>query len=479
MSRKKMVVVGRASLSFPTPDGILDVDQILDTDPWKQIDNFVQHNFRQNLLDEFNERLKLNPTIAPSESKSPAKKQGTTSSRTPRKSETTAAAAAKPKTNLGGKSAAKEKKSVDRSKPKLEPKGKKETAGNKTKDGGKEVSKGKENGGKEVSKGKENGGKEVSKGKEGGGGSVKGGGKKQAKENKCEKQASTGSMQKLNSVTRKNSMSRKRKENVVDVREKSIKGETTERKKDKVGGEGNKSSTNSVDESRSLISMSQLKTSTPKRGNLSVISSSVGKENVMARCNVSASKGDYSVRSDVSVKRMQCTSTSICATNHSSTDSNNNNGSKIEKKSKETSVAKLEHKSTILERTKEEGTLGGKEISRISMNEKKTLTLSCKKQDKKEASAEKKIGKYEKRLLERRERRRKRNIKRHERKAEQAMEEFSHHVTRIVKKMGYLSEFSSCSSSEDDVSSYSDYSYDTYSESSKGSIVLLLFLLFS
>lgn len=60
------MVVGRASLSFPTPDGILDVDQILDTDPWKQIDNFVQHNFRQNLLDEFNERLKLNPTIAPS-----------------------------------------------------------------------------------------------------------------------------------------------------------------------------------------------------------------------------------------------------------------------------------------------------------------------------------------------------------------------------------------------------------------------------
>lgn len=287
---------------------------------------------------------------------------------------------------MGEKSAAKEKKSVDRSKPKLEPKGKKETAGNKTKDGG-----------KEVSKGKENGGKEVSKGKEGGGGSVKGGGKKQAKaakENKCEKQASTGSMQKLNSVTRKNSMSRKRKENVVDVREKSIKGETTERKKDKIGGEGNKSSTNGVDESRSLISMSQLKTSTPKRGNLSVISSSVGKENAMARCNVSASKGDYSVR------RMQYTSTSICATNHSSTDSNNNNNeSKIEKKSKETSVAKFEHKSTILERTKEEGTLGGKEISRISMNEKKTLTLSCKKQDKKEASAGKRVLLFQFRVL--------------------------------------------------------------------------------
>lgn len=185
----------------------------------------------------------------------------------------------------------------------------------------------------------------------------------------------------------------------MDVREKSIKGETTERKKDKIGGEGNKSSTNGVDESRSLISMSQLKTSTPKRGNLSVISSSVGKENAMARCNVSASKGDYSVRSDVSVKRMQCTSTSICATNHSSTDSNNNNGSKIEKKSKETSVAKLEHKSTILERTKEEGTLGGKEISRISMNEKKTLTLSCKKQDKKEASAGKRVLLFQFRVL--------------------------------------------------------------------------------
>ena len=46
----------------------------------------------------------------------------------------------------------------------------------------------------------------------------------------------------------------------------------------------------------------------------------------------------------------------------------------------------------------------------------------------------KQIGKFERRLLKHRER----HIRRHERKAERAMEEFSHHVTRIVKKMGYL-----------------------------------------
>lgn len=210
----------------------------------------------------------------------------------------------------------------------------------------------------------------------------------------------------MNSIAKKNSMgvssARKKKENVVNVRasEKSIKGETAARKNDKVegnAGEGNESLMNSVDKSRSVISMSQLKTSTPKRNIAGIISSSIGKENAIARYNVSA-KGDYSVRndvsvkSDVSVKRMHCSST-IRAT---SIDLNNNETtttSKIEKKmeNKEAGVAKLEHKNMILGKIKEETTLGSKEISRISMNEKKTLTLSCKKQDKKEASAGKRV----------------------------------------------------------------------------------------
>lgn len=204
----------------------------------------------------------------------------------------------------------------------------------------------------------------------------------------------------MNSIAKKNSMgvssARKKKENVVNVRasEKSIKGETAARKNDKVegnAGEGNESLMNSVDKSRSVISMSQLKTSTPKRNIAGIISSSIGKESAIARYNVSA-KGDYSVRSDVSVKRMHCSST-IRAT---SIDLNNNETtttSKIEKKmeNKEAGVAKLEHKNMILGKIKEETTLGSKEISRISMNEKKTLTLSCKKQDKKEASAGKRV----------------------------------------------------------------------------------------
>lgn len=292
----------------------------------------------------------------------------------------------------------KEKKGVDRSKPK-EPKGK--GIGGKKEDGGKEASKGKAKESKE------------------GGGAVKGGekkGKKQAKvtkeNNKCEKRATTGS-QKLNSIARKSSMgissAQKKNENVVAVRasekstkseksiksekliksEKSTKGETAVKKNDKIevenAGEGNKSlMNNGLDKSRSVsISMSQLKTSTPKR-NVPSISSSIGKENAIARYNVSASRGNYSARSDVSVKRMHCTST-ICA---SKLDLNNNEG-KIEKKveNKETSVAKLEHKSMILGKIKEETTLGSKEISRISMDEKKMLTLSCKK----EASAGKRV----------------------------------------------------------------------------------------
>lgn len=291
----------------------------------------------------------------------------------------------------------KEKKGVDRSKPK-EPKGK--GIGGKKEDGGKEASKGKAKESKE------------------GGSAVKGGekkGEKQAKvtkeNNKCEKRATTGS-QKLNSIARKSSMgissAQKKNENVVAVRasekstkseksiksekliksEKSTKGETTVKKNDKIeenAGEGNKSlMNNGLDKSRSVsISMSQLKTSTPKR-NVPSISSSIGKENAIARYNVSASRGNYSARSDVSVKRMQCTST-ICA---SKLDLNNNEG-KIEKKveNKETSVAKLEHKSMILGKIKEETTLGSKEISRISMDEKKMLTLSCKK----EASAGKRV----------------------------------------------------------------------------------------
>lgn len=286
------------------------------------------------------------------------------SSRTPRKSET-------PKTN-GGRSAANEKKSVDRSK---QPRGK-ETA-RKEEDGG----------GKGVSKGRA---------KEG---AVKGEEKKGERQSRVQTkgQASTGSKKLDGPITRRNSTgassARKKKEeeeeerNVVDGQKLSIKGEKqVARKSDKKeeeseGGRRKKSSVNSSVEnkSRSVISMSRVKTSTPKR-NIPRIGSSIGKENAIARYNVSASSRDYSVKSDVSTKgKLQ-----HCA----STDLNNNKENKIEKKmetTNETSVAKLEHKSMILGKIEEETMVACKEISRISMNQK-ALTSSCKKQDEKEAS---------------------------------------------------------------------------------------------
>lgn len=291
------------------------------------------------------------------------------SSRTPRKSET----AATPKTN-GGRSAAKEKKSVDRSK---QPRGK-ETA-RKEEDGG----------GKGVSKGRA---------KEGGG-AVKGGEKKGEKQSRVQTKgrASTGS-QKLDApITRRNSMgagssARKKKENAVDGNEKlSIKGEKqvarkNDKKEEENEGGRRKSSVNSSVEnkSRSVISMSQVKTSTPKR-NIPRISSSIGKENAVARYNVSASNRDYSVKSDVSMKGIH---RAICASTDLNNNNNNSKENKIEKKmeaSKETGVAKLEHKTMILGKIEEETMVASKEISRISMNQK-TLTSSCKKEDKKEAS---------------------------------------------------------------------------------------------
>ncbi|XP_017798535.1 PREDICTED: uncharacterized protein LOC108579502 [Habropoda laboriosa] len=63
MDRKS--ILGRASLSFPAIDGLLDMDQLLEANPWNQINDFVQHNFLQNILDQFNQNVAVNPKLAP------------------------------------------------------------------------------------------------------------------------------------------------------------------------------------------------------------------------------------------------------------------------------------------------------------------------------------------------------------------------------------------------------------------------------
>ena len=72
---------GRASLSFAATDGILDIDQILSTNPWNEIDDYVQRNFMQNILNDFNERMALDPKRVPTD----AKTEGTHQEKSPRR----------------------------------------------------------------------------------------------------------------------------------------------------------------------------------------------------------------------------------------------------------------------------------------------------------------------------------------------------------------------------------------------------------
>ncbi|XP_076680290.1 uncharacterized protein LOC143375249 [Andrena cerasifolii] len=78
MSRKAFP--GRASLSFATTDGILDIDQILSTTPWNQIDDYVQRNFMQEVLNDFNEQMALDPKRVPTD----ATTEGTHQEKSPR-----------------------------------------------------------------------------------------------------------------------------------------------------------------------------------------------------------------------------------------------------------------------------------------------------------------------------------------------------------------------------------------------------------
>ena len=71
---------GRASLSFAATDGILDIDQILSTSPWNQIDDYVQSNFMQNILNDFNERMLVDPKRVPTD----VKTEGTHQEKSPR-----------------------------------------------------------------------------------------------------------------------------------------------------------------------------------------------------------------------------------------------------------------------------------------------------------------------------------------------------------------------------------------------------------
>nr|XP_033336018.1 uncharacterized protein LOC117226115 isoform X3 [Megalopta genalis] len=69
MSQKKILL--RSALSCDVEDGLLDMDQIMgiaqNPSPWEEIDNFVQCNFMQGILNEFNELITLDPQRKPPE----------------------------------------------------------------------------------------------------------------------------------------------------------------------------------------------------------------------------------------------------------------------------------------------------------------------------------------------------------------------------------------------------------------------------
>ncbi|KAK1129700.1 hypothetical protein K0M31_019415 [Melipona bicolor] len=496
MSRK--TILGRASLSFLTTDGVLDMDQILQTDPWTQIDNFVQHNFVQNVLDEFNERITLDPKLTPAD-KSPGKKRATSSGRSPRKSQTD-------RTD-GEKSS--EGKETDRPAGD-DPEDKKEIAkkSNKRTEG----PKGKVTKNGDANKQKEERAKIPKTGNSG---------KRKTKDetNKTEESTDTQQLEGTQKTTGKKTPTAKseRKKTVrkrKDGEEKEEAGETkvVEPTNDKTNTTPEKTIT--ANTSKSKDSKSPIVTSTPKcksprltnswhdastlKKDSSVLSNDVSKHcagdsyveytycadinnnyfELVAQSNSSKitdtkckrkttgktkegknpgnKETSMNEKKDSSAENKETTmdegEKSKCkkqnektATKKTDSLASNNTSSrkKCAKDISATKDSKDDHDETVAEKTKvkrehktgekmkREKKSGDKEASGISTDKKPKS--KCKKQDNKKIEG-KQIGRFEKRLLKHRER----HIRRHERKAERAMEEFSHHVTRIVKKMGHL-----------------------------------------
>ncbi|XP_012171170.2 THO complex subunit 2 isoform X4 [Bombus terrestris] len=363
MSRKE--ILGRASLSFPAVDGILDVDQILQTDPWKQIDDFVQQNFTQNILNEFNERLTLEPKLTPADNTTPEKTRATSSRRSPRNS---------------GASRTNEEKSPKKKLddqpledvPKVTVEKSRATIPNK-------------------------------------------------RSGECENE---------------------KKERIVDDPSET---KNTDSMNDQMENTAKVVSTKSVNPSKSTDLKSPFRTSTPRRDEDFEQDNLTGKQAIaITEHNISASNS--SVKRNASTN--DCNARDACVTKDLS--NNNNTDSKKDESKKKKVRCKHKKKKKVTKEKKPESN----KISDVSI---KTRSR-CKKHDKQMAITEtKQIGK-EKHLLKQRRRRYKGKIRRIERKVDRAMETYIHHVTRIIKKIGYLPEDSSCS---DDNDSYSDFSNES------------------
>ncbi|XP_043260722.1 uncharacterized protein LOC122402191 [Colletes gigas] len=417
MSRR--AVLGRAALSFNTADGILDIDQIMETDPWKHIDDFVQQNFMQDILNQFDERMKLEPKPVPAEAKKPRKSPDTRSNRTNRE-------------NLSNKtnSPMANNENSARSGGTL-PETRKQAFGLR--------------------------GKRVND-----------------TETKEKKRNSVPKKQRL--VRRRRTVTSKKSQQLENVTKSSVEEDFTAKR-----------STKKRTENENVADMSICKTECANPMEIAT-------ENVEIDGNVT-SKHQTTIET---LKNASSCSTFKASTPERFVDAVSNNSTEPfefpitkkpnvdqsrslhkEHRKKETSAkckcdTTVELKNCVEKREgekvkevvkKESGQKNGKKRS----NKSEKVSKRKKHNGKTETTDGKQIGKFEKRLLKKEKKRRDRQIYREERKAQRAIEKFSHHVTNIAEKMGYLQKCRSNtrasktndSSDFSEESSYTSSSYDS------------------
>ncbi|XP_017767142.1 PREDICTED: axoneme-associated protein mst101(2)-like [Eufriesea mexicana] len=443
MNSKK--IPGRTAIFFPVADGIL-VDRILETEPWRQIDNFVQYNFVQNIAKTVNERVTLDPKSTPADTKSPGKKRITSASVRTRKSQTGQIddeKSAKKKQNalpaVGGRKTVGRKKEA--AKKTNEEQGKKEASTNRgRKVGTGDDGKGEEKKPKAVARNSKPNTKCVEE-------------NPKVAVNQTEKPSADS--QKLEAGSEciaeenKTAESSKRTEETV-VSWPVGNEKSTILLNDKVANAERNRSAMSVNTLIGANSKSPFRTSTPKR-EASRTSGFLGTKPAVAKHHVSTLEKDSSIRSNASA--MKACTRSTCARRNAIY----GNEEFVTKGNEDKKIsAKCECKPTNTLKVKGEKKLGNNETSRTLINKNTT-----KARYKNTTSTERKSEKFEKRLLEQRKMQEERKIRRHEREAERAMERFSHHVTYIAKKKGYIPEHGLSIDTEDE-DSYSDCTSGSY-----------------
>ncbi|XP_076624747.1 uncharacterized protein LOC143343591 isoform X2 [Colletes latitarsis] len=407
MSRR--AVLGRAALSFDTTDGVLDIDQIMETDPWKHIDDFVQQNFMQDILNQFDERMKLDPKPVPAEAKKPRKSPNNRSKRTNRENlsnETSSPMADNENSARNGGTLPKTRKQAFG------------LRGKRVNDT--ETKEKKRNSVPKRQRLVRRRGTATSK-------------NSQQLENATKSSAGEDFTAKRS--TKKRTGNENENENVADMsicKTECVNPMEIVTENAAIDGNVTSKHQTTIETLKNASSCSTFKTSTPERF-------------VGAVSNNSTEPYEFPITKKPNVDQ--------CKSLHK------------EHWKKETS-AKCEYDTTVelkncVEKREEEKVKKGSG----QKNGKKRSSKS-----EKVSKHEKQIGKFEKRLLKKEKKRRDGQIYREERKAQRAIEKFSHHVTSIAEKMGYLQKRRSNSRANEtndssDFSGESSYTSSSYDSS--------------